>query len=149
MSDILRLKSFLYAAEHLNFSEAAKQLHLTQPTISHHIKTLEREYGVQLFERADARIRLTEAGRLLLPRARKFVYDSIELQGIMQAMQEGIAGTLRIACSTTAGKYILPQLAARFSHRYPGIQVSILRCTPEYISPRLLEGEANLGVSQL
>jgi len=46
---------------------------------------------------------------------------------MMNTLQDGIAGDLRIACSTTAGKYILPQMAARFSQRYPGVQVSILR----------------------
>jgi DNA-binding transcriptional LysR family regulator len=51
-----------------------------------------------------------------------------------------------VACSTTAGKYVLPQLAARFCNRYPGIQVSIPRCNPENVIPQLLENDADLGV---
>jgi DNA-binding transcriptional LysR family regulator len=62
------------------------------------------------------------------------------------SLQDGVAGHLRIACSTTAGKYILPQLAARFSKRHPGVRVSILSCTPDRAGPQVLEGEANLGV---
>jgi DNA-binding transcriptional LysR family regulator len=73
MTEIVRLKSFLYAAEHLSFSEAAKHLHLAQPTISHHIKTLEREMGSELFERSGSGLSLTEAGRLLVPWARKLI----------------------------------------------------------------------------
>jgi DNA-binding transcriptional LysR family regulator len=66
--DLLRLECFLRASDHLSFSEAAKQLHITQPTISHHIKTLEAELGVKLFDRASPRLlQLTEAGRSLLP----------------------------------------------------------------------------------
>jgi DNA-binding transcriptional LysR family regulator len=146
MTDLIKLKSFLHAAENMSFSEAAKHLHLTQPTISHHIKALERGLGVELFARCGSNLKLTEAGRLLLPRARKIICQSIEIQEVMASLQEKIIGDLRIACSTTAGKYILPLLAARFCQRYPGVRTSILTCTPEHVVPRLLEGEANLGV---
>jgi len=146
MTDLVKLKSFLHAAENLSFSEAAKHLHLTQPTISHHIKTLERELGVELFIRTGAALKLTEAGRLLLPWAHKLIRQSIEMEEMMASLQQKVVGHLRLACSTTAGKYILPLLAARFRQRYPGIRTSILTCTPEHIIPRLLEGEANLAV---
>jgi len=49
MVDLLRIETFLHAAENLNFSETARILHLTQPTVSHHIKNLEKELGVELF----------------------------------------------------------------------------------------------------
>jgi len=146
VTDLIKLKSFLHAAENLSFSEAAKYLHLTQPTVSHHIKNLERDLGVELFTRSGSNIKLTEAGRLLLPWAHKLIRQSIEMQEMMASLQEKFVGHLRLACSTTAGKYVLPQLAARFCHRYPGVRVSILTCTPEHVVPRLLEGEANLGV---
>ena len=146
MIEIARLETFLQAAENLSFSKAARKLHLTQPTVSHHIKALESELDVKLFNRTGTGLRLTEAGRLLLPWARKVVRDSIELQGMMEALQKGIAGNLRIACSTTAGKYVLPQLAARFSQLNPGINIRIMRCTPEHVIPSLLDNEANLGV---
>ena len=146
MVDLLRIETFIHAAEQLNFSEAARILHLSQPTVSHHIKNLEQDLGVTLFERQGTGIRLTEAGRLLLPWARRMVRDSIQMQGMMESLKEGIAGNLLIACSTTAGKYVLPQLAARFSHRHPGIRTTLLRCTPGVVLPRLLEREANLGV---
>jgi DNA-binding transcriptional LysR family regulator len=146
VTDLVKLKSFLHAAENLSFSEAAKQLHLTQPTISHHIKALERELGVELFIRSGATLKLTEAGRLLLPWAHKLIRQSIEMEKMMASLQQKVVGHLRLACSTTAGKYILPLLAARFRQRYPGIQVSILTCTPEHVVPRLLEEEANLSV---
>jgi DNA-binding transcriptional LysR family regulator len=146
MIDLMRLQAFVYAAESLSFSEAARQLHLTQPTISHHIKTLEKTLGVELFTRSGNTLKLTEAGRLLLPFAHKLIHQAIELQELMASLHEDIAGHLRIACSTTAGKYILPQLAARFCRRFPGINVSILACRPLNVIPQLLEGEANLAV---
>jgi DNA-binding transcriptional LysR family regulator len=146
VTDLIKLKSFVHAAEALNFSNAADHMHLTQPTISHHIKTLERGLGVELFVRSGSNLQLTEAGRLLLPRAHEIIHQAIEIQEMLASLQEEIAGDLRLACSTTAGKYILPLLAARFCRRYHGIRVSILTCTPEHVVPRLLKGEANLGI---
>ncbi len=146
MVGLARLETFLNAAEQLSFSEAARRMHLSQPTVSHHIKMLEQELGVKLFERMGSGLMLTEGGRLLMPLAQKVVRDSIELEEMMDALKEGIAGSLRIACSTTAGKYILPQMAARFSQRYQGVQVTVLRCAPVKVISNMLDAEANLGV---
>ena len=145
MIDLQKIETFLCAADNLNFSETAKQLHLSQSTVSHQIKTLEQELGADLFERSGGRLRLTEAGQLLIPWARRLLHESSNLQAVMSSLQE-VAGELRIACSTTAGKYILPQLAARFRMRYPGIQVRIPACAPEKVALDLLDGEAHLGV---
>jgi DNA-binding transcriptional LysR family regulator len=64
----------------------------------------------------------------------------------MDSLKEGMAGSLVIACSTTAGKYVLPQLSARFSIRHPGVRTRLLRCNPETVIDNLLDGDANLGV---
>jgi DNA-binding transcriptional LysR family regulator len=146
MLDITRLNTFVYAAETLSFSEAGKRMHLAQSTISHHIKTLEKNLGVDLFERSGSGIKLTEAGRLLLPHARKLIHQSMDIREMMGAFQQRIVGHLRIACSTTAGKYVLPQLAARFRERNPLISVSIPACSPENAIQRLVDGESNLAV---
>jgi DNA-binding transcriptional LysR family regulator len=146
MLDLMRLTIFIHAAESNSFSQAAKELHITQPTVSHHIKALEQNIGKELFDRSGGRLQITEAGRLLLPWARKLVRDSIELQEMMASIEENIVGQLSIACSTTTGKYILPQFAARFHARHPGVKVTIMSCTSEDVVPHLLEEEANLGV---
>jgi DNA-binding transcriptional LysR family regulator len=106
MVDINKIGTFLCAAETLNFSEAAKQLHLSQPTVSHHIKMLEQEMGVVLFMRTNIGLELTEAGRVLLPWARRLLHDTNNMQAMMSSIQEDVVGELRISCSTTAGKYV-------------------------------------------
>jgi DNA-binding transcriptional LysR family regulator len=146
MIDFTKLQTFLHVAQSMSFSDAATQLHLTQPTISHHIKTLERDLGVELFDRSGSGLRLTEAGSLLLPRARKLVRETFEIQQMMESLDERIVGQLRIACSTTTGKYILPQFAARFHEQHPGVNISVLRCTSPLVVPQLLKEEADLGV---
>jgi DNA-binding transcriptional LysR family regulator len=146
MIDIQKIETFLAAVENSSLSEAAKQLHLSQPTVSHQIKVLEQELNVTLFVRSNTGLQLTEAGRLLLPWARRLLHDTSNLREMMSSLQEDIVGELRIACSTTAGKYILPQLAARFCQQYPGIRVRILACGPEQAALELLEGETHIGV---
>ena len=146
MINLQKIQTFLHAAENSSISGAAKQLHLTQPAVSHQIKSLERDLSTTLFIRSNTGLQLTEAGRLLQPWARRIVNESNDLKEMMSSMQSEIVGELRIACSTTAGKYILPQMAARFSQKYPGIHVRILACGPEQTTYNLLGGEAHLGV---
>jgi DNA-binding transcriptional LysR family regulator len=72
--------------------------------------------------------------------------ETMQMQEMMTSLQSKIVGHLRIACSTTTGKYLLPQLAARFHTRHPGVKFTILSCTQEGVVPHLLEKEADLGV---
>jgi DNA-binding transcriptional LysR family regulator len=146
MVNIDKMETFLRAAETLNFSETAKQQHMSQPTVSHQIKVLEKEMGATLFIRTNTGLQLTEAGRLLLPWARRLLHDSNNMQAMMSSLKEDIVGELRITCSTTAGKYVLPQMAARFCQHFPGVRTRILACTPENVTLNLLEGEAHIGV---
>jgi len=146
MVDIEKLETFMMAAGTLSFSETAKRLHLSQPTVSHQIKTLEKSMGVVLFTRTNSGLELTEAGRLLLPWAHRLLHDTNNMQSMMASIQSDVVGELRISCSTTAGKYVLPQLAARFCRLYPGVRVRILSCTPEDVTIKLLGGDVHIGV---
>ncbi len=146
MIDIQKIQTFLCAAETTSLSEAAKHLHLTQPAVSHQIKLLEQELATKLFVRSNTGLKMTAAGELLIPWARRLLHDMDDLEDIMSSTEEVFVGELRIMCSTCVGKYILPQLAARFCLRYPKIKARILACTPEKATPWLLEGEAHLGI---
>ncbi|HKJ26410.1 MAG TPA: LysR family transcriptional regulator, partial [Anaerolineales bacterium] len=143
--DLTRLKAFIFAAETLSFSEASKRLHLTQPTISHHIKNLESDLEVTLFERKGNKLILTEAGKMLVPWVRKLLRQSNEIKEMMISVNQEAVGYLDIACSTASGKYVLPHLAARFRDRFPGVFIRILPCAPENLVSRLLENQAHLG----
>lgn len=146
MIDIEKLNAFICVNDAGSFSSAAHRMHTSQSTISKYILELEKELGVKLFERIPSGPILTNAGETLLPWARRLVRQSIEMEEMMNSLQNKVVGSLKIACSTTAGKYILPKLTARFCNRYPDIQVTVLRCTPEHMGPTLLEGDADLGV---
>lgn len=144
--DFRKIEIFLSAAENSSLSEAAKQLHLSQPALSHQIKLLEEELNVKLFIRSNTGLKLTDAGQLLVPWARRIIHDTNEMKNMMSSQQHELAGDLRIACSSTSGKYILPIITARFCNRSPGIQTRILACRPKSALTWLLGGEAHLGV---
>jgi DNA-binding transcriptional LysR family regulator len=144
--DLRKIEAFLSAAEQASLSEAAKLLHLSQPAVSHQIKTLEGELGVRLFTRTHNGLKLTEAGQMLLPWARKLLHETQDMKEMLGALEQVFHGHLHIACSASSGKYILPHLAARFCQRYPGVNVSVQACSPGHALSHLLDGEAQLGV---
>jgi DNA-binding transcriptional LysR family regulator len=144
--DIDRLHIFLDAAQTLNFSETAKRMHVSQSTVSKHMRDFEQELDVILFDRGGARLRLSKTGEALIPWARKLVRECERFQKIAHSLQEEVAGPLRIGCSTAAGKYVLPMLAARFRQRFPNVNVTMLCCRPPDVHD-LLQGEkADLAV---
>jgi len=144
--DIRKIEIFLCAAENFSLSEAAKQLHLSQPALSHQIKLLEEELEVKLFIRSNTGLKLTDAGQLLIPWARRIIHDTNDMKNMMSSLQNVLIGDLRIGCSSSSGKYILPVIVARFCRHSPGVQARILACRPKSAISWLLEGEAHLGI---
>ena len=143
--DFHHLKVFLAAARHLNYTRAGEDLRLRQSTVSSHIKQLEGELGVQLFDQIGRRLVLTEAGRLLEPVARRAVLGIAEVQSAA-ADYKGLArGSLHLGASTTTGLYILPRLLARFNALYPDIQLRTTLSNTSVIERMVLNAEVNFG----
>ncbi len=149
MLDIHEMQIFLAAAETGSFSEAGRRLQLSQPAVSMQIRSLEKRLDIPLFHRAGRHISLTEAGQALVPMARQLVNQAIQVQETITALQGTVSGTLRIACSTTAGRYVLPRLIAGFVDRYPLVQVSCYVGGRGQAIDLLLEGEAQLAITSL
>jgi len=147
--NIDRINIFLHVAETQSFTKAAQQLHLSQSMVSKHIKELENHFQSELFIRSAQGAQLTDAGQTLLPWAYKLVRDNLDLQNIMGSLDQEISGHLKIACSTTTGKYMLPQLAVRFRKKHPNVRFSILPCTQELVGDQLLTEKVDLGVASV
>lgn len=146
MLDIHQLYVFLVAAETLNFTQAAQQLHMTQPSVSQHIQALERHFDVQLFLRNGRSLQLTDAGLALVPLAREAVALSIRTEETMDSLKGDIHGHLIVGCSTTPGKYILPYLLATFHNRHPQVRVTC-QVSPQVDALRnVVEGEAHFAL---
>lgn len=149
MLDVHQLNVFLASAETLNFTRAAKQLHMTQPSVSQHIQGLERHFDLPLFIRNGRNLELTDAGFALLPLAREAVSLSLRIDETMESLKGNIYGHLIVGCSTTPGKYILPHLLARFHNIYPQVRVTC-RVSPQASALRdLAEGEDHFALFSL
>ena len=140
------LQVFLAAAETRSFSGAARKLYLTQPAVSQQIQALERRLKVELFERKAGRIALTAAGEELLPLARQLVNQALYIQESMAAHRGVVTGRLRIGCTTTPGKYILPWLAGSFCQMYPQVHISIQVIPRSDLVCRLQREEISFGI---
>lgn len=147
MIEIYELQVFLAAAETENFSTAARRLHLTQPAVSQHIQALEHRLGTPLFHRLGRSIRLTEAGHVLTPLARDLLTLSTQIEETVQSLGGQVVGDLRIACSTTSGKYILPHLAARFRALHPRVRITVEVTGQRSALEKVSEGRVQLAVS--
>jgi DNA-binding transcriptional LysR family regulator len=119
--DAHQLNVFLVAAEAMNFTAAARQLHMTQPSVSQHIQALEQHFKTSLFLRQGRQMMLTDAGEALVPLARRMVDWSVRIDETMESLQGEVYGHLKVGCSTTAGKYVLPVLLTDFMNRHPQV----------------------------
>lgn len=144
--DFARLRTFLDAVHTLNFSETAQRLHISQSTVSKHIQDLENELRIKLFERRGTRLHLTQSGEAILPWAKQLFLEYTRFQEMALSLHEEVAGPLRIACTTAAGKYILPMMSVRFRKRFPRVQVQILLCRPIDVDEMLRRETADLAV---
>lgn len=145
--EINHLQIFADAAQTLNFSETAQRLHTSQPTVSKHIKELEGELGIELFERVSGgKIKLSQQGRALLPWAQQLLRECNRFHQLAHTLNDRVTGALSIACATSSGKYLLPLLAARFRQRFPEVQLRLIPCPPRQITANLLDKEIDLGI---
>lgn len=147
MLDIYELKVFLAAAETGSFSEAGRRLQLSQPAVSMQIRALEKNLGVELFFRAGRHIHLSEIGQALVPLARDLINHAVQVQESIAALQGEVIGVLKIACNTTAGRYILPRLVAHFIEKYPSVQVRCQAVRRKSAIEMVLDGDAHIGIS--
>lgn len=147
--DTQSLKVFMAVAESGSFSVAGERLFLTQPAISKRIAQLEQQLGNRLFDRIGRRIRLTEAGRALLPRARQVLLDLEDMSRAISNLTGEIAGTLRIGTSHHVGLHRLPPVLRQFSRQYPQVKLDIDFIDSEEAWEGVLHGDLEMGVVTL
>lgn len=120
-----QLTCFLTVAETLNFARSAERLNITQPAVTHQIKSLESELGVVLFHRSTHSVELTKAGLLLLDDARMIVAATQRVKKRYETIQGQEFPELRIGCHSDGFLLGLPEILKAFSAEYPDIHVSI------------------------
>src|SRR5919107_921032 len=125
MLDVNRLRVIDAVARHGSVTAAAKELHYSQPSVTHHLGRLEAETGAQLLQRVGRGVRLTPAGRLLADRAAEII-GRIDAAGAELSAHVGLsAGRVRVAGFASAIGSLLPAAVATLADRHPGLQVGI------------------------
>lgn len=123
--ELRQLRYFTYTAQLLSFSEAARQLNITQSTLSQQIKQLEMELGVPLFQRNSHTVVLTEAGRELLPHATATLHCADTCTNRLNDLKKLQTGTLTIG-ATFSFSPILTETVLTFMKQYPGIRLNVI-----------------------
>jgi LysR family transcriptional regulator, transcriptional activator of the cysJI operon len=142
--DFRHFKIFLTVCETGNMTHAARELYITQPSVSQSIAELENYYGVRLFERLNHRLYLTPAGERLRSYAQHIL--NLSEQARKELADLGHAGTIRIGASLTIGAYLLPELVSSFRQKYPEIEVFTLVDNTTLIEKQILEDQLDLGL---
>src|SRR5947209_1730561 len=141
-----RMRVFLAVANNLSFSHAAEELSISQPGVTFHIKAVEREYGVGLFERVGKRLYLTDAGRTLADYVLRLSLIEEEARVALEELKGLESGFLVVGASATIGIYLLPEIVGEFRKRHPGIKVSLRVGNKRHTIERLLRNELDFGL---
>ncbi len=144
--DFLGLEAFVAIAERGSFLRAAAHLNLSQTALSHRMRKLEEDLGVQLFARTTRQITLTAQGQELLPKARRLLgeleAEVDALRGLAQARQERLA----FGCLPTIAAYHLPRALSAFRERHPDMAVKIYDNSATEIAQLVQTGAAEFGI---
>lgn len=141
-----RLKVFCCVAKNLSYTKAAQELDITQPAITKHIHELEAQYKVRLFERMGNKIILTHAGEVFLNHSIDILHQYSRLDFDMNILHGSYSGHLRIGASTTIAQYVLPKVLAKFTSKFPDIQLSLVSGNSDDIEKELLSHHIDLGL---
>ncbi|MCZ4077238.1 transcriptional regulator CynR [Rhodococcus sp. H36-A4] len=145
--ELRHVRYLLAVAEHGNFTRAAEDLHVSQPTLSQQIKQLERTMRVQLLDRTGRTVRLTDAGEAYVHYARRALQDLAAAERAVLDVQDLTRGGLRLAMTPTFTAYLIGPLVARFHTHHPAIVLDVREMTQDRIEAELLAGDLDLGIA--
>lgn len=146
MLSLVHLKVLAAVARCGSVTEAAKELHYSQPSVSHHLSRLEAATGVQLLQRVGRGIRLTPEGQLLAARAAE-IMGRVDAATTELAAQAGLrAGRVRLAANASAAATIVPRVAAALAEKHPGLELSLFERHPVEALQMLRHGEIDIAV---
>lgn len=144
--DLWQLHIFCKVVELKSFSKAGEAAHLSQPTVSSHIKDLETHFGTQLVDRLARQVVPTKAGELLYDYANRLLTLRDEAESALADFLGKIRGRLVIGGSTIPGGYLLPRLIGQFAQSYPEVQVALVVADTDEIVAKIANGRMEVGI---
>src|SRR6202050_2170903 len=147
--DFDHLITFLEIAKQGSFSRAGQKLYRSQPAVSAQIRQLEQEYGQKLFDRVGKAVRLTAAGKPLLEYAGRLLTLRNESLRAVADQSSTPRGTLAIGANEATCLYVLPDIFAEYSRRFPAVQISIYRNFSHKVLEKVEDGTVDVGIVTL
>src|SRR5258707_10584675 len=146
--ELRHFRYFAAVAQHLNYSEASRRLHVAQPAISQTILDLEEELGVKLLLRTKRSVQLTAAGTAFLHEAGEILRRATEARRLAQRAARGEVGSLGIGFFGTASAPIMPMLVRAFRGKFPDVELRLYELNPDQQLAAFGEGRIDLGFSR-
>lgn len=144
--DFKQIEAFISVARLKSFSKAANNIYLSQPTISSHISSLEKELNIQLFDRNSKEVNLTPAGRCFLDYAVDIINTRNNAINCLCDFDNNISGTLILGASTTPCNTIVPSLVNKFSSDYTHIKFNIIEQSSGEIIQDIIDLNCEMGI---
>ena len=141
-----QLQYIVAVADAGQFSRAARQCHVTQPTLTMMVRKLEDELGVTIFQRKAQPARATAEGADLIEQARVVLRESAQLKALVKELHTGASGTYRIGIIPTLAPYLLPLFLARFADEHPRVKLDIDERKTSRILKALRSGQLDIGI---
>jgi DNA-binding transcriptional LysR family regulator len=143
--DLRQLRYLVALAEERNFTRAAEREHIAQPALSQQVRKLELETGLALVERTTRRVALTDAGELLLVRARRILGEVEAAQADLQALTGIQTGHVMVGAIHTMGPIDLALVLGIFHHRHPGVELTVRDQSSDELAEMLRVDELDLA----
>ena len=143
--NLKQLEAFVHVAEGGSFSKAAKELFLTQPTVSAHIAGLEKELNARLFVRNTKEVKLSEEGKLLYDSAKQIVVLQKKIEKTFWENEKKEEHCITIAASTIPAQYLLPEILVKFNEKYPNEQFKVIETDSARVVEEVLNHSVDIG----
>ena len=143
--NLKQLEAFVHVAEGGSFSKAAKELFLTQPTVSAHISSLEKELNVRLFIRNTKEVNLSDDGRELYKYAKQMIDLQKKIEERFSAKKEAGKHCISIAASSIPAQYLLPKVLLRFNEKFPDEQLKIIESDSSEVVTKVIDHMVDVG----
>ena len=143
--NLKQLEAFVHVAEGGSFSKAAKELFLTQPTVSAHISSLEKELNVRLFIRNTKEVNLSDDGRELYKYAKQMIDLQKKIEERFSAKKEAGKHCISIAASSIPAQYLLPKVLMRFNEKFPDEQLKIIESDSSEVVTKVVDHMVDVG----
>lgn len=144
--DIRVLKYFLAVAKAGNMTQAAKDLHITQPTLSRQLMDLEKNLGTELFVRKHKQLTLSDSGFLFQQRAKEIAQLADKACRELAEQKSHIGGIVTIACVESVASLLLPEIISEFSQKYPSVKYELYSADGNDIREKIDRGNIDLGI---